>query len=98
MRKRSRITRTTRVAGTACITSAPAIPGDSVDKCYSPSSVWNDKSESTNQSHELRLSSPTDWRMRFVAGLFYEERELNANTDWLLQDGPGMPGHRCVRG
>jgi len=40
--------------------------GASVNKCYSPSSYWDDKSESTNMSHEIRLSSPTDWRMRFV--------------------------------
>ena len=65
--------------------------GLSVDKCYTPSSVWNDKSESTNQSHELRLSSPTDWRMRFVAGLFYEEREVQANTDWLYKTVPECP-------
>ncbi len=65
--------------------------GASVDKCYTPSSVWNDKSESTNQSHEIRLSSPTDWRMRFVGGLFYEERELNANTDWLYKSVPECP-------
>jgi iron complex outermembrane recepter protein len=65
--------------------------GTSVDKCYTPSSVWNDKSESTNQSHELRLNSPTDWRMRFVAGLFYEEREVKANTDWLYKTVPECP-------
>jgi outer membrane receptor protein involved in Fe transport len=63
----------------------------SLDKCYTPSSVWNDKSESTNQSHELRLSSPTDWRMRFVTGLFYEEREVQANTDWLYKTVPECP-------
>ena len=27
------------------------------------------------QSHELRLSSPQEWRLRFVAGLFYQDQE-----------------------
>ena len=28
----------------------------------------------TKQSHEFRISSPQDWRLRFVAGLFYERQ------------------------
>ncbi len=47
-------------------------------------------------SHEIRLSSPADWRMRFVGGVFYEERELEATTDWQLQDRSGVRGHRRV--
>ncbi len=62
--------------------------GASVDKCYSPSSVWKDVSDNTNMSHEIRLSSPSDWRMRFVGGLFYEKRELNGQTDWLYKSVP----------
>jgi len=65
--------------------------GTSVDKCYTPSSVWNDKNDNTNMSHEIRLSSPTDWRMRFVAGLFYEDRKVEAQTDWLYKSVPECP-------
>ncbi|MDH5177381.1 MAG: TonB-dependent receptor plug domain-containing protein, partial [Gammaproteobacteria bacterium] len=65
--------------------------GTSVDKCYTPASVWNDTNDNTNMSHEIRLSSPTDWRMRFVGGLFYEEREVNATTDWLYKSVPECP-------
>jgi iron complex outermembrane receptor protein len=65
--------------------------GNSVDKCYTPSSVWKDVSDNTNMSHEIRLSSPTDWRMRFVSGLFYEKRQLNAMTDWLYKSVPECP-------
>ncbi len=65
--------------------------GTSVDKCYTPSSVWNDKNDSTNMSQEIRLSSPTDWRMRFVSGLFYEDREVEATTDWLYKSVPECP-------
>ena len=65
--------------------------GGSVDKCYTPSSFWDDKSDSTNMSHEIRLSSPTDWRMRFVGGLFYEDRTIEANTDWHYKSLPECP-------
>jgi outer membrane receptor protein involved in Fe transport len=65
--------------------------GASVDKCYSPSSVWFDTAENTNTSHEIRLSSPNDWRMRFVGGLFYEDRSLEATTDWFYKSVPECP-------
>jgi outer membrane receptor protein involved in Fe transport len=65
--------------------------GASVDKCYSPSSVWFDSAENRNMSHEIRLSSPIDWRMRFVTGLFYEDRKLEATTDWTYKTVPECP-------
>jgi outer membrane receptor protein involved in Fe transport len=65
--------------------------GTSVDKCYTPASVWNDTNDSTNMSQEIRLSSPTDWRMRFVGGLFYEDRKVEATTDWLYKSVPECP-------
>ena len=65
--------------------------GASVDKCYSPASFWDDKNDSTNMSHEIRLSSPTDWRMRFVGGLFYEDRTIEAKTDWHYKSVPECP-------
>ena len=65
--------------------------GASVDKCYSPASFWDDKNNSTNLSQEIRLSSPTDWRMRFVGGLFYEDRTIEANTDWHYKSVPECP-------
>ena len=33
-------------------------------KCYSPSATWQDTEKNTHQSHELRLSTPDDWRLR----------------------------------
>ncbi len=35
----------------------------------------------TKQSHEIRLSSPSDWRLRFVVGGFWERQ-----THYILQD------------
>lgn len=65
--------------------------GGSVDKCYTPASFWDDKNDSKNMSHEIRLSSPSDWRMRFVGGLFYEDRSIEAQTDWHYKSVPECP-------
>jgi len=65
--------------------------GTSVDKCYTPSSFWDDRNDSENMSHEIRLSSPADWRMRFVGGLFYEDRTIEATTDWHYKSVPECP-------
>lgn len=39
-------------------------------KCYSLSATWNDTERATHQGHELRVSTPDDWRVRAVAGAF----------------------------
>lgn len=62
--------------------------GASVNKCYSPSSVWQNTIENINTSHEIRLSTPSDWRVTAVGGLFYEEREVNDQTEWLYKSVP----------
>lgn len=62
--------------------------GASVDKCYSPSSVWQNTIENINTSHEIRLSTPSDWKVTAVGGLFYEEREVNDQTEWLYKSVP----------
>jgi outer membrane receptor protein involved in Fe transport len=62
--------------------------GASVDKCYTPSSVWQNIIENKNISHELRFSTPTEWKVSAVAGLFYEERKVNDQTDWLYKSVP----------
>ncbi len=62
--------------------------GASVDKCYSPSSIWQDTIENINTSHELRLSTPSDWTVSAVGGLFYEERKVNDDTEWLYKSVP----------
>ena len=67
--------------------------GTSVDKCYSPSATWNDTTENVNQSHEFRLTTPSDKRVRVIAGLYYEKRELTDDTDWQYKTVP-----ECVVG
>ncbi|MFT5769837.1 MAG: iron complex outermembrane receptor protein, partial [Lysobacterales bacterium] len=67
--------------------------GSSVDKCYSPSATWNDVTENQNTSHEFRITTPSESRIRVVAGLYYEKRELADDTDWQYKTVP-----ECVIG
>ena len=74
--------------------------GASVNKCYSPSSVWNDTIKNKNVSHEIRFSTPGDWKITAVGGVFYEKRNVNDDTEWLYKTVPectiGGPGS-CFR-
>ena len=63
--------------------------------CYSPVTSWNDTIKNTHQSHELRISSPDDWRLRFVAGAYYEQfiikDVMNFNYKTIIScDDPGV--------
>lgn len=52
-------------------------------KCFSPGSTWHEQEQNTHLSHELRLSTPADWRVRGIGGLFYENYRIADRTDWL---------------
>lgn len=63
--------------------------------CYSPVTSWHDTIETTHQSHELRVSTPDDWRLRFVAGAYYEQfiikDVMNFNYKTIIScDDPGV--------
>jgi outer membrane receptor protein involved in Fe transport len=57
-------------------------------KCYSPSAYWRDTQKNTHQSHEIRLSTPDDWRTRGIIGAFWENFEVDDNTDWFYKSLP----------
>src|SRR6185437_4428055 len=56
--------------------------------CYSPSSVWKDKERDTHVSQELRLSTPDNWRLRGLVGLFYEDYKIYDDTQWMYKSVP----------
>jgi len=56
--------------------------------CYSPSSVWSDTERDTHVSQELRLSTPNDWRLRGLVGLFYEDYKIYDDTEWMYKSVP----------
>ena len=68
------------------VTSTPNSPG----YCYSPSAFWRDNERSTHQSHELRVSTPDDWRVRALGGLFWENFTIHEQTDWYYGSSPNF--------
>ena len=56
--------------------------------CYSPSSTWNDTERNTHQSHELRLSTPDDWRLRGILGAFWEDLVIDDQLNWQYKTLP----------
>ncbi|HWJ36250.1 MAG TPA: TonB-dependent receptor [Steroidobacteraceae bacterium] len=57
-------------------------------KCYTPSSIWREKETNTHQSHELRLSTPDDKRIRATAGVYWENYTIIDQTQWTYTTVP----------
>ena len=54
-------------------------------RCFSPSATWKDKERNTHQSHEFRLSTPDEGRIRALGGLFWEDYKIEEEVDWLYK-------------
>jgi len=57
-------------------------------KCYSPSSYWRAIERNEHLQHELRFSTPDDWRLRGIVGAFYEDNILYDLTSWHYKSLP----------
>jgi iron complex outermembrane recepter protein len=66
----------------------PATEPGTTSKCYSPSSLWHETDTATHDSQELRLSTPDDWRVRGIGGLFWEDYKIAENIDWMYKSLP----------
>ena len=64
--------------------------GATAAQCYSPSATWHDQERDVHQSHELRLTTPDDWRLRAVGGIFWENYLIHEQTDWMYKTAPGF--------
>ncbi|HET7756188.1 MAG TPA: TonB-dependent receptor [Steroidobacteraceae bacterium] len=64
-----------------------ATPG-SAGFCYSPHTFWTDHQRTTHQSHELRLSTPDDRRLRGLVGIFWDQYRIHEQTDWHYGTSP----------
>ena len=51
-------------------------------KCFTPSSTWHVRDRNTHLSQELRVSTPGNWRIRGIGGLFYENYEIQDQVDF----------------
>jgi iron complex outermembrane recepter protein len=58
--------------------------------CYSPRVFWTDHETTTHQTHEMRLSTPDDWRLRGLVGLFWEQYRIHENADWYYGTSPNF--------
>ncbi|MBV8910825.1 MAG: TonB-dependent receptor, partial [Gammaproteobacteria bacterium] len=59
-----------------------------VSTCYSPSATWNETLRNTHQSHEIRLSTPDEWRLRDIFGAFWENLRIYDQLNWLYKTLP----------
>ena len=50
--------------------------------CYSPIGYWHDQVKNTHWSHEIRLSTPDDWRLRGIGGVYYENFHIYDNMNF----------------
>jgi iron complex outermembrane recepter protein len=57
-------------------------PTPATAKCFTPSSTWRDIERNTHLTQELRFSTPGDWRIRGVGGLFYEDYRIQSQVDF----------------
>jgi iron complex outermembrane recepter protein len=65
--------------------------------CFSPSSAWHDKERNTHQQHEFRLSTPDEWRLRAIGGVFWEDNKIDEVLRYSYKSIPactsnGAPG------
>src|SRR5258708_12369499 len=51
-------------------------------QCFTPSSTWRDIEGNTQQTQELRVSTPDDGRIRGIGGLFYENYQIQEQVDF----------------
>jgi len=56
--------------------------------CYSPVTSWYDRVRNTHWSHEGRLSTPGDWRLRGIVGGFYEKFRIYDTMDFNYKTVP----------
>jgi outer membrane receptor protein involved in Fe transport len=65
-----------------------ALGAGTTAQCYSPVTSWHDTVRNTHQSHELRFSTPDDWRTRGIFGLYWEDFEIADVMNFLYKTIP----------
>src|SRR6204780_1652237 len=60
--------------------------------CYSPSAIWHNIERNTHQSHEFRVSTPDEARLRAIGGFFWEDYRIQTSQNFLYADAQaGFP-------
>jgi iron complex outermembrane receptor protein len=58
--------------------------------CYSPSAFWREHERNTHQSHELRLSTPDEGRLRALGGVYWEDYTIYDQSNWYYGTSPNF--------
>ncbi len=68
----------------------PGTGGDAnlTSTCFSPSATWHSLERNEHMQHEFRLSTPGDWRLRGIAGVFYEDNKVFDQSSWRYKTIP----------
>ena len=65
--------------------------GNLGNTCYAPNKSYQVLNRTKRMTHEFRVTTPADKRIRATAGLFYDKIKLLDNTDWsYLQQAAGF--------
>jgi iron complex outermembrane recepter protein len=68
-----------------------AYNGDIGNTCYTPNKSYRVRNKTERFTHEFRVTTPAENRLRGTFGLFYDDNKLFDNTDWsYLQPGAGF--------
>ena len=57
-------------------------------QCYSPVAYWRDKVKSTHFTQEFRASTPDTWRLRGIAGVYYEQFRIHDDMNFNYKSIP----------
>ena len=68
---------------------------DSLGNTIDPRQFIIGNSDFTKDSHEFRVASPADWRLRFVAGAFYQKQTHDIFQNYIV---PGLAANLSVNG
>jgi iron complex outermembrane receptor protein len=64
--------------------------------CYSPNGYWHDTVKNTHMSNEVRLSSPDDWRLRFIVGAYAEQFKIFDDMNFNYKELPSCTSAAVV--
>lgn len=79
--------------------NGPQFTPNTTATCYSPSSIWHNIERNTHQSHEIRVSTPDEARLRAIGGIFWEDYRIQTSQNFLYADAQaGFPPLTPVSG
>ena len=56
--------------------------------CFGTNMSWRELERNTHVSHEFRLTTPDAWRLRGVAGAYWENYQIQDRTEWSYKTVP----------